>query len=160
MKADHIQWRIFIVGSTPSVEGNFELKSLVRHAYAVLWKGLNAKESHSFWKKTSQRVSHSLRSIRLMWSEWYPSLPINGKQKENHSKIHANKVIFRWKRRFDLNGKYNRQNERIDAARRDQASGKGGTHRQTKFAAGVMVWSGAYDQEVTRPMIIENETFW
>ncbi|CAM4789569.1 unnamed protein product [Rotaria magnacalcarata] len=67
-------------------------------------------------------------------------------------------ILFSDEKRFDLDGMYNRQNERIYAATRDEADEKGAVHRKTKFPTGVMVWLGVCYEGITRPVIIENGT--
>ena len=67
-------------------------------------------------------------------------------------------VLFSDEKRLDLDGVYNRQNDRIWASSREQADVSGGTHRKRKFPQCVMVWLGACYEDVTCPVIIENGT--
>lgn len=103
----------------------------------------------AYVKRVAPKLTDRQKSKRKSFGIWV---------QKNIRKSMTKKILFSDEKRFDLNGMYNRQNERVYAATRDQADEKGGIHRQTKFAAGVMVWLGACDQGVTRPVIVENGT--
>jgi hypothetical protein len=68
------------------------------------------------------------------------------------------KILFSDEKYFDIDGIYNKQNDRIYASTRAEADRKGGLHRKTQHPVRVMVWLGACHQGVTRPVIIENGT--
>ena len=66
------------------------------------------------------------------------------------------KNLFSDEKYFDIDGIYNKQDDRIYAATHEEADKKGGIHRKTQHPAQTMVWLGVCYQEVTRPVIIGN----
>ncbi len=79
-----------------------------------------------------------------------------GKKKSN--KIFIKKKSVFDEKRFDIDGVYNRQNDRIWAPSREQADANDGIHRKTKFPQSVIVWLGACYDGATHPVIIEKGT--
>ncbi|CAF4936301.1 unnamed protein product [Rotaria socialis] len=78
--------------------------------------------------------------------------------RKNIGKSMTKQILFSDEKRIDFGGIYNRQNEKIYAATRDEADEKGAVHHKAKFPAGVMVWVEVCSQGITRPVIIENGT--
>ena len=52
------------------------------------------------------------------------------------------KILFSDKKRFDIDGVYNLQNDRIWAVNRQEADKAGGRKQKRKFSEKVMVWLG------------------
>ena len=56
-----------------------------------------------------------------------------GKARKNVTKQLARQILFSDEKKFDLNGAYNKQNDRIYAPSPEEADKNGGIHRKTKF---------------------------
>jgi transposase len=103
----------------------------------------------SYVKRVAPKLTDQHKMKRRSFGIWV---------RKNIRKSMTKKILFSDEKRFDIDGMYNRQNERIYAATREQADAKGGVYRKTKFPAGVMVWLAVCDQGVTRPVVIEEGT--
>ena len=73
----------------------------------------------------------------------------------NTRKSMMEKILFADEKYFDIDDIYNRQNDRIYAATREEADNKGGIHRKTQHPAQTMVQLEGRYQGVTRPIIID-----
>ena len=76
----------------------------------------------------------------------------------NYTKEDTKKWLFTDEKYFDLDGIYNRQNDRIWAVSREEADRQGAVHEKTKFPAKVMVWLGVCAEGLTIPVIMESGT--
>lgn len=103
----------------------------------------------SYVKRVAPRLTDEQKMKRRSFGIWV---------RKNIRKRMTKQILFSDEKRFDINGMYNRQNERVYAASREEADKKGGVHRTTKFPAGVMVWLAVCDEGVTHPVIIEHGT--
>ncbi|CAM4782320.1 unnamed protein product [Rotaria magnacalcarata] len=103
----------------------------------------------AFVKRVAPKLTEKQKIKRKSFGLWV---------RKNIRKSMTAQILFSDEKRFDLDGMYNRQNERIYAATRDEADEKGAVHRKTKFPTGVMVWLGVCYEGITRPVIIENGT--
>ncbi|CAF1365160.1 unnamed protein product [Didymodactylos carnosus] len=68
------------------------------------------------------------------------------------------KILFSDEKYFDIDGIYNKQNDRIYALTREEADRKGSMHCKTQHPVHVMVWLESCYQGVRRPVIIEKGT--
>ena len=68
------------------------------------------------------------------------------------------KILFSDEKYFNIDGIYNKQNDRSYAATREEADKKGGIHRKTQHPAQTMMWLGVCYQGIARPVIIENDS--
>ncbi|CAF3893753.1 unnamed protein product [Rotaria magnacalcarata] len=103
----------------------------------------------AFVKRVAPKLTEKQKIKRKSFGLWV---------RKNIRKSMTAQILFSDEKRFDLDGMYNRQNERIYAATHDEADEKGAVHRKTKFPTGVMVWLGVCYEGITRPVIIENGT--
>ncbi|CAF4448685.1 unnamed protein product [Didymodactylos carnosus] len=103
----------------------------------------------SYVKRVAPKLTDTQKQKRFSFGIW---------ARKNVRKSLVRKILFLDEKRFDTDGVYNRQNDRIYAPNREQADENGGIHRKTKFPQGVMVWLGVCYDGVTRPVIIENGT--
>ena len=101
----------------------------------------------SYVKRVAPKLTDAQKQKRYSFGIW---------ARKNIRKSMVRKILFSDEKRFDIDGVYNRQNDRIYAPNRAQADEKGGVYRKTKFPQGVMVWLGVCYDGVTRPVIIEN----
>ena len=62
--------------------------------------------------------------------------------RKNIRKSLSRKILFSDETRFDLDGLYNGQNDRVWASDHEQAGANDGIHRKTKFPQGATVWLG------------------
>jgi hypothetical protein len=65
------------------------------------------------------------------------------------------KILFSDEKYFSINGIFNRQNDRIYAANRQEADEHGGTKPTVKFSKKIMIWLGASKNGLTAPIIFE-----
>jgi hypothetical protein len=103
----------------------------------------------SYVKRIALKLSDAQREKRFSFGIW---------ARKNMRKSMARKILFSDEKRFDIDGVYNLQNDRIFAPSREQADESGGIHRKTKFPQGVMIWLGVCYDGVTRPVIIKEST--
>ncbi|CAF4597826.1 unnamed protein product, partial [Didymodactylos carnosus] len=103
----------------------------------------------SYVKCVAPKLTDTQKQKRFSFEIW---------ARKNVRKSLARKILFSDEKRFDIDGVYNRQNDRIYAPNREQADENGGIHRKTKFPQGVMVWLRVCYDGVTRPVIIGNGT--
>jgi len=103
----------------------------------------------SYVKRVAPKLTDAQKKKRFSFCTW---------ARKNVTKKLARNVLFSDEKKFDLNGAYNKQNDRIYASSRQEADENGGVHRKTKFPKKVMVWLGACYNGVTRPVIIEEGT--
>lgn len=103
----------------------------------------------SYVKRVAPKLTDAQKKKRYSFGIW---------ARKNIKKSMVRKVLFSDEKRFDTDGVYNRQNDRVYAPNREEADRRGGIRRKTKFPTGVMVWLGACYDGVTRPVIIENGT--
>jgi transposase len=103
----------------------------------------------SYIKRVAPKLTDSQKQKRFSFGIWV---------RKNVTKSLSKKILFSDEKRFDIDGFYNRQNDRIWAPNREQADADGGIHRKTKFPQSIMVWLGACYSGVTRPVIIEEGT--
>ena len=103
----------------------------------------------SYIKRVAPKLTDTQKQKRFSFGIW---------TRKNVRKSSSKKILFSDEKKFDIDGVYNRQNDRIWAPCREQADANGGIHRKTKFPQGVMVWLGACYDGVTRPVIIEKGT--
>jgi len=75
--------------------------------------------------------------------------------RHNFHKEDAKNILFSDEKLFDLDGVYNRQNDRIWAATRAEADSNGGVYRRNKFPKKVMVWLGVCSKGVTNVVILQ-----
>lgn len=66
--------------------------------------------------------------------------------------------MFSDEKKFNVDGVYNSQNDRIWAVDRPEADQKGAIHQKQKFPRGVMVWLGASAKGLTKLIIFEKGT--
>jgi hypothetical protein len=64
-------------------------------------------------------------------------------------------IFFTDEKYFELDGIFNRQNDRVYALSRQQADEYGGTRPMAKFPKRIMVWLGASKNGLTAPLIFE-----
>jgi transposase len=100
----------------------------------------------AYIKRVAPKLTDEQKQKRFSFGIW---------ARKNVTKSLSKKILFSDEKRFDIDGVYNRQNDRIWAPNREQADAMGGTHRKTKFPHGVMIWLGVCYNGVTRPVIIE-----
>ncbi|CAF0740495.1 unnamed protein product [Didymodactylos carnosus] len=103
----------------------------------------------SYIKRVAPKLTDTEKKKRFSFGIW---------ARKNVRKSLSRKILFSDEKRFDIDGVYNKQNDRIWAPSREQADLNGGIHRKTKFPQGVMVWLGVCHDGVTRPVIIEKGT--
>lgn len=103
----------------------------------------------SYVKRVAPKLTDAQKKKRHSFGIWV---------RKNVTKSLSRKILFSDEKRFDIDGVYNKQNDRIWAPDRAQADAAGGIHRKTKFPQGVMIWLGACYDGVTRPVIIEKGT--
>ncbi len=70
-------------------------------------------------------------------------------------KADIRKILFSDEKYFGVDGIYNRQNDRVYAASREEADEAGAIHRKTKYPGQIMVWLGASYAGVTAPIIFK-----
>lgn len=108
----------------------------------IIKKDLGLK---SYKKRVIPKVTTVQQAKRRSFAIW---------ARKNVRKDDTKKILFSDEKCFDINGCYNRQNDRIWAVDRGTADFVGGTHQKTKFPTKVMVWLGASFNGLTRPVII------
>ena len=103
----------------------------------------------SYVKRIAPKLTDTQKSKRYSFGIW---------ARKNIRKSTARKILFSDKKRFDIDGVYNRQNDIIYAPSRQEADNNGGVHGKSKYPQGVMAWLGVCYNGVTRPIIIEDGT--
>ena len=103
----------------------------------------------SYIKRVSPKLTEMQKQKRHSFGIW---------ARKNITKKIARKIMFSDEKKFDIDGAYNRQNDRIYAPNRQQADEIGGVHQKRKFPQSVMVWLGVCFNGVTSPFIIEKGT--
>ena len=103
----------------------------------------------SYTKRIAPKLTDSQKQKKHSFGIW---------ARKNIKKLMTRKILFSDEKRFDIDGAYNSQNDRIYTPNREQADQYGGIHQKTKFPQGVMVWLGICYEDVTSPVIIEKGT--
>ena len=103
----------------------------------------------SYVKRIASKLTDTQKSKRYSSGIWI---------RKNIRKSNARKILFSDEKRIDIDGVYNRQNDRIYAPSRQEVDNNGGVHGKSKYLQGVMVWLGVCYNGVTRPVIIEDGT--
>lgn len=103
----------------------------------------------SYVKRLTPKLTPQQKLKRMVFGRWV---------RKHVRKSMTKDILFSDEKRFDIDGIYNKQNDRIWAPNRLQADINGGTHQKTKFPTGVMVWLGVCYFGATRPVIIEKGT--
>lgn len=75
--------------------------------------------------------------------------------RNNFNKETSKNILFSDEKLFDLDGVYNRQNDRIWAPTRADADSRGGIFERNKFPQKVMVWLGVCHKGTTQVVILE-----
>ena len=81
-------------------------------------------------KRISPRLTEQHKIKRKSFGFWI---------RKNVRKSMTEKILFSDEKYFDIDGIYNKQNDRIYAATREEADNKGGIHRKTQHLAQTMV---------------------
>jgi hypothetical protein len=159
--------------SPPGPKRTIRTKKLVQQIKQHLLRSKKKKSARKLAKSlnlsrtTVQRVIRDDIGFKSYIKRIAPKLTDPQKQKRHSFGIWARKkirksmtkkIMFSDEKRFDVDGVYNRQNDRIYAPNREQADKDGGIHQKTKFPQGVMVWLGVCYEGVTSPVIIEKGT--
>ena len=101
---------------------------------------------HAYHVTIEPKLSDLHKKQRLSFAYWVrKNLRI-----EDHRKI-----LFSDEKYFSMDGIYNRQNDRVYAASRDEADEHGGTMQRSKFPKHIMVWLGASRNGLTGSIIFE-----
>lgn len=99
--------------------------------------------------RTEPNLSDDQKKNRVKFFHWV---------KRTFKKDDRERIVFSDEKRFNIDGVYNSQNDRIWAVNRAEADEKGGVHQKRKFPQGVMVWLGASSKGLSPLVIIEKGT--
>ena len=75
--------------------------------------------------------------------------------RNNFTKETSKTILFSDEKLFDLDGVYNKQNDRIWAVSRADADSRGGIYEKSKFPQKVMVWLGVCTKGATKVVVLE-----
>lgn len=100
-------------------------------------------------KVVEPRLTDAHKAERKKFANWVRS---------NFRKEQTMRILFTDEKRFDIDGVYNVQNDRIWAPSRKEADERGGIHQKRKFPQSVMVWLGACSKGITPLVIFEQGT--
>lgn len=78
--------------------------------------------------------------------------------KRNFTKFDRERIVFSDEKKFNVDGVYNSQNDRIWAVNRAEADEKGGVHQKRKFPQGIMVWLAASTEGLSPLVIMKKGT--
>ena len=84
----------------------------------------------SYVKRIAPKLIDTQKSKRYSFGIW---------TRKNIRKSTARKILFSDEKRFDIDGVYNRQNDRIYAPSRQEADSNGGVHGKSKYPQDVCV---------------------
>ncbi|CAF0800872.1 unnamed protein product [Adineta steineri] len=122
---------------------------------------------HNCSKSTILRLLHSDLGYKAYVKRVAPKLTDTQREKRLSFAIYirkkvrksfSRKILFSDEKRFNIDGLYNKQNDRVWAPSREEATANGGIYCKSKFPQGVMIWLGVCYNGVTRPVIIEKGT--
>ena len=95
---------------------------------------------------TQPKLSYDHKKRRISFAYWVRK----ALRKEDHGMI-----LFTDEKYFTLGGIFNRQNDRVYAANRQEADKQGGINQKMKYPKKIMVWLGASKNGLTSPIIFE-----
>ncbi|XP_065665656.1 uncharacterized protein LOC136087078 [Hydra vulgaris] len=107
----------------------------------MLQKGLNLQ---AYKHRVEPLLTNGQKVKRIKFANWI---------KNHFRKEQTLKILFSDENFFDLNGRYNAQNDRIWSTNRNEADKDGGIKQKQKFTQKVMVWLGACSKGVS-PLVI------
>jgi hypothetical protein len=102
---------------------------------------------HPYKKRIEPLMTVDQKAKRKKFSNWI---------RTNFKKEDTERILFSDEKRFDIDGVYNAQNDRIWAVNRQEADETGGRKQKRKFPQKVMVWLAVCSKGVS-PLIILNK---
>lgn len=100
-------------------------------------------------KRVEPNLSALQKKKRVKFYNWW---------RRYFRKFDVKKILFSDEKKFNVDGVYNIQNDRIWAPNRRESDEQGGVHQKKKFPGGVMVWLGASAKGLTKLVIFDKGT--